>query len=111
MEKGVREVEMPPRRGLAAIDPHGIERRQTTGASRYALGEVDHQNERAEVTLHDPRKTRGRSIPQSELTRKPLACSSRVLGAVPQRHPEAAPEQGKRRANLGRTEAGVFLTS
>ena len=68
MEKGVRKVEMPPRR--------------------------DHQNERAEVTLHDPRKTRSRSIPQSELTRKPLACSSRVLGAVPQRHPEAAPEQG-----------------
>jgi hypothetical protein len=86
-------------------------RMQQGARCRYALGQVDHQNEGAEVTLHDPRKTRGRSIPRSELTRQPLACSSRVLGAVPQRHPEAAPKQGKRRANLGRTEAGVFLTS
>ena len=110
MEKGVREVEMPPRRGLAAIDPHGIERRQTTGASRHALGEVDHQNERAEVTLHDPRKTRGRSIPQSELTakRSPAAAASSGPAAASSR---GCAGTGKRRANLGRTEAGVFLTS
>ena len=92
------QIEVPTTRGFPPSDQDGVHIGKTAGGPRNAAIRVDHQNQYAEVPLHDFAQAERRDIAKGELGGEPLTCPDGVLEAGSPLEPER-PAQERRAAS------------